>query len=207
MRLWNFLSITPDSGQMCLRFPSAIYRDRCTFLDLELVITCNRSQSKQWCPMWTFPPNHVQSLPANRSWPQYSLYPHATCSIVYILSNRVSGSWNIPSLKLSANFCHVLSVLFRYTEGTYISTILASLDFTSRSSDYVLSKAGLLSAKLSQTIIAWTQQWINTTQNHQILLAALITTRSIFVHVCQGERVKPTTLHCFLLEVYRRFPT
>ena len=49
------------------------------------------------------------------SWPQYSLYPHATSSIIYILSNRVRDSWNVPSLKLSANFHRVLSVIFRYT--------------------------------------------------------------------------------------------
>ena len=39
MRLWNFLSITPDSGQMHLHIASAIYRDTCAFLDLELVIS------------------------------------------------------------------------------------------------------------------------------------------------------------------------
>ena len=51
-------------------------------------------------------------------------------------------------LKLSANFCHELLVISRYTAGTHVSTVVAS-DFTSRSSDYILSKAGLFSTKLS----------------------------------------------------------
>ena len=72
---------------------------------------------------------------------------------MYILSNRVSDSQNVLSLKLSATFCRVLSIS-RYTVGTRISTIVASLDFTSRSSDYVLSKTGLYSTELSLNIIA-----------------------------------------------------
>ena len=42
MRPWNLLSATPDSGQMRPHFASAIYRDCCAFLDLGLVIMCNR---------------------------------------------------------------------------------------------------------------------------------------------------------------------
>ena len=120
------------------------------------------------CKLWEL----AQQRHQMESWPQYSLNPHATSSIIHILSNRVSDSWNVPSLKQSAKFCCVLSIIFRYTAGTHVSTVVTSLDFTSRSSDYVLSKAGLFSTKLSLTIIAWTQllqdimQWINTTQNH-----------------------------------------
>ena len=73
---------------------------------------------------------------------------------MYILPNRVSDSWNVPSLKLSATFCRVLSVIFRYTASTRVFTVVASLDFTSKSSDYVLSKAGLFSTKLTLSIIA-----------------------------------------------------
>ena len=36
---------------------------------------------------------------------------------------------------------------FRYTAGTRVFTVVASSDFTSRSSDYLLSKAGLFSTK------------------------------------------------------------
>ena len=46
---------------------------------------------------------------------------------MYIPSNRVSDNQSIPSLKLSA-----ISVIFRYTVGTRVSTVIASLDFTSR---------------------------------------------------------------------------
>ena len=56
---------------------------------------------------------------------------HASC-IVYIPSNHVSDSQNIPSLKLSAIFCRVLSVIFRYTAATLVSSVVASLDFTSK---------------------------------------------------------------------------
>ena len=48
---------------------------------------------------------------------------------------------------------YVLLIIFRYIVGTYVSTIVASSDFTSRSSDQILSKAGLFSTKLSLTII------------------------------------------------------
>ena len=79
---------------------------------------------------------------------------HATNFIIYILSNRVSDSRNIPSLKLSAIFWRVLSVIFRYTVGTHVSFVVASLDFTGKSPDYVLSKTGLFSTKLSLSIVA-----------------------------------------------------
>ena len=84
---------------------------------------------------------------------------HAISSIVYILSNHVSDSRNIPSLKLSATFCRVLFVIFWYTVGTRISTIVASLDFTSRSTDYVLIKAGLLSTTYFTRSKAMNQQY------------------------------------------------
>ena len=43
------------------------------------------------------------------------------------------------------NFHRVLSVIFRYTTGTRVSTVVAYSDLTIKSSDYVLSKAGLFS--------------------------------------------------------------
>ena len=67
-----------------------------------------------------------------------SLYmPHITGSIECILK-RVSNSWNVPSLKLSANICCVLLVIFRYKTETHVSTVVAlNSDFTSKSVDYV----------------------------------------------------------------------
>ena len=56
--------------------------------------------------------------------------------------------------------CYVLSVIFcfiRYTAGTCVFTIVVSLDFTSGSSDYVLSQPGLFSTKLTLSIIAQIQ--------------------------------------------------
>ena len=38
--------------------------------------------------------------------------------------------------------------------GTRVSTVVAFSNFSSKSSDYVLSKAGLFSTKLSLTIVA-----------------------------------------------------
>ena len=97
----------------------------------------------------------VRSLPVDRSWPQ-SVYATCTGSIECILCNCGSDSWKVPSLKLSANFCRV-SVIFRYSAGTRVSSVVVYSDFTSKSPDYVLSKAGLFSTKLSQTTIAWTR--------------------------------------------------
>ena len=159
-----------------------------------------------WCPIGTSTQNCIRSLPADRSWPQYSLYPHTTCSIVNILSNCVCDSWNVPSLKLSANFCHVLSVIFRY-----VSTVVASSDFTSRSFDYILSKVALFSTKLKPNyhclncaILQDTTQWIYT--KLPLFISFSGNQRSISVYVHRGKRVKPTIPHCFLLEVCRCFP-
>ena len=82
--------------------------------------------------------------------------PHAAGSVECLLSNCSSDNWNVPSLKLSANFCHALLVIFRYTAGTCVSSVVAYSDFTSKSPDCVLGKAGLFLTKLSQTISAWT---------------------------------------------------
>ena len=89
-------------------------------------------------------------LPTSMSWPQYNLYPHATCSIVYILSNGVRDTY------LRWNCVPTFAVYCRSFSGTQwvltFSAIVASSDFTSKSSDYVLSKAGLFSTKLSLSL-------------------------------------------------------
>ena len=41
-----FLSINPNSGQIRPHLASAIYRNCCIVLDLELVITCNRKSNE-----------------------------------------------------------------------------------------------------------------------------------------------------------------
>ena len=41
-----FLSINPNSGQIHPHLASAIYHNCCIFLDLELVITCNRKSNE-----------------------------------------------------------------------------------------------------------------------------------------------------------------
>ena len=64
--------------------------------------------------------------------------PHAINSIVYILSNHASDSRNVPSLKQSGIFC-CFSCHLEVHKGIHVSIVVASLDFTSRSSDYVLS--------------------------------------------------------------------
>ena len=78
----------------------------------------------------------------------------------------------------SANFCRVF---FRYSVGTRVTSVVAYSDFTSKSPDYVLSKAGLFSTKLSQTIMPWTLLFYNTetksplfsnfSRNHEMLSA------------------------------------
>ena len=64
-------------------------------------------------------------------------------SVYYLIVSATA-----PSLKLSANFCRVFLVIFRYTAGTRVSTVVAYSDFTSRSPDYVLSKSPFLVASL-----------------------------------------------------------
>ena len=55
--------------------------------------------------------------------------------------------------------------------GTHVSSIVASLNFTSKSSDYVLSKAGLFSTQLSLSIIEPKIQHLqDTTQIHKIAI-------------------------------------
>ena len=42
-------------------------------------------------------------------------------------------------------YCRVFSVIFRCSAGTRATSVVAYSDFTSKSPDYVLSKAGLVS--------------------------------------------------------------
>ena len=121
-------------------------------MDLELVITCNSKSIES-----IISDDVLQGLPLKIVFEVCLLtvadhnvvfyISHTSSSIVYILPNRVSDSQNVPSLKLSATFCRVVSVIFRYTVDAPISTDVASLDFTSRSSRYILSKTGLYPTK------------------------------------------------------------
>ena len=87
------------------------------------------------------------------SWKSRKLLPRGNFPL-YGICNCVSNSWNVPSLKLSPNFCTVLLVIFRYIAGTCVSTILACSDFTS--SSWLHSE--VFPTKLSLTVIAWTLQ-------------------------------------------------
>ena len=149
MRPWNFLSIAPDSGQMRPRFASTIYRDCCTFLDLELVITCNRKSIEVELGVVSY-----RDFPSKSHSKFACQLQLATVQLTYIqtlaylfcrLYTIQSCQWQLKRTfaETVCQLCLVLLVIFRYTAGTYISTIVACLDFTRRSSDYVLSKAGL----------------------------------------------------------------
>ena len=88
----------------------------------------------------------VRSLPVDRSWPQSAYMPHTTGSIECIL---------LWQQQLKRTFAETVSQLYivRYSAGTRVTSVVAYSDFTSKSPDYVLSKAGLFSTKLSQTIM------------------------------------------------------
>lgn len=53
---------------------------------------------------------------------------HATCCIEFVIVNCVNNSRNIPSLKLSANFCHVLLIICMHIVGTWVSNVVAYLN-------------------------------------------------------------------------------
>ena len=74
-----------------------------------------------------------------------------SCKYYLIMSATVKTylHWNCQPY-----FAVFLSIIFRYTAGTHVSSVVVFFYFTSKSSDYVLSKAGLFSTKLSLSIIA-----------------------------------------------------
>ena len=131
----------------------------------------------------------VRSLPVNRSWPQSAYMPHTILvqsSVYYCGSN----SWNVPSLKLSANFCRVFLVISRYySAGTRVTSIVAYSDFTSKSPDYALSKPGLFSTKLSQTIIAWTLLFYKTDTKSACFSSFSRNHKMVSAHARRGRRL------------------
>ena len=99
------------------------------------------------------------------SWKSRKLLPRGNFPL-YGICNCVSNSWNVPSLKLSPNFCIVLLVIFRYMAGTCVSTILACSDFTS--SSWLHSEGFSNQAKpnchcLNSASLQDVSHWINTT--------------------------------------------
>ena len=83
-------------------------------------------------------------MPTDLVGPSTAYIPHILLCIYYLKK--------ILLLELSANFCRALSVFFRYAVCTHVSTVEAYTAFIIRSCDYILSKAGLFSTKLSLTI-------------------------------------------------------
>ena len=95
---------------------------------------------------------HVRSLPVDHSRPQSAYMPHTTGSIECILlwQRQLKRTFTeTVSQPLPCIFGH-----FWNSAGTRVTSVVAYSDFTSKSPDYVLSKPGLFSTKLSQTIIA-----------------------------------------------------
>ena len=74
---------------------------------------------------------------------------YARQRVIYCVARRMEDILDEPSLKLSANYCRVFLVIFRYSVGTRVTSVVAYSDFTSKYPDYVLSKVGLVSTKLS----------------------------------------------------------
>ena len=66
-------------------------------------------------------------------------------SVYYLCQRQLKRTFT----ETVSQLLRVLLVIFRYTVGTHVSIIIAYSDFTSRSPDNVLSKAGLFSTKLS----------------------------------------------------------
>ena len=71
---------------------------------------------------------------------------HATC-IEFVIFNCVNNR-NLPSLKLSANFCNVLPIIFMHIVGTWVSTVIAYLN-TSKQVFLITSSLKQVCAKLN----------------------------------------------------------
>ena len=89
----------------------------------------------------------------------------------------------------SANFRRVVLVIFRYSAGTRITSIVAYSDFTSKSLDYVLSKGGLFSIKLSQTILPWTLLFYKTDTKSPFFSNFSRNHKMVSAHARQGKRL------------------
>ena len=143
----------------------------------------------------------IQSL-VNRSWLKSAYMPHATGSIKCILSSCSNHNWNVPSLKLSANFCRVLLVN-RYTTSTLVSSNVTYSDFIGKSPDYVLGKAGLFSTKLSVPELCYFTRY---TQSHHFLVASLDLVDYNHMrgsaHACQGKRLRTIVCYLEIAQVY-----
>ena len=73
---------------------------------------------------------------------------HATCCIEFVIFNCVNNNRNLPSLKLSANFCNVLPIIFMHIVGTWVSTVIAYLN-TSKQVFLTTSSLKQVCAKLN----------------------------------------------------------
>ena len=105
-----------------------------------------------------------------------------------------SDSWNVPSLKLSANFCCVL--LGTQQVPVFPALHVAYSDFTSKSPDYVLSKAPK-EDHIGQNVVyilkssALRYLWhVRTTTSYYVLLskAGLFSTKLSLPELCYFTR-------------------
>ena len=123
----------------------------------------------------------VPSLPVDRSLPQSAYMPHTTGSIECILlwQRQLKRTFTESvSQLLPCMFGHLYSA-----GGTCVISVVAYSDLTSKSPDYVLSKVGLFSTKLSQTIVPWTLF----SRNHEIVSAHARRDKRLLAMVAQSR--------------------
>ena len=139
--------------------------------------------------------NHVCAI--LRSHAPVAVQMYAQQRVIYSVARRMEDILDEPSLKLSANYCCVFLVIFWYSAGTRVTSIVAYSDFTSKYPDYVLSKVGLVSTKLSLPELGY---FARQTQSRHFFVASLVTMRW-FLHMRVG--VKDCTLQVRNLEITR----
>ena len=100
--------------------------------------------------------------------------------VIYCVARRMEDIFDEPSLKLSASYCRVFLVIFRYSAVTRVTSVVAYSDFTSKYPDYVLSKVGLVSTKLPLPELCYFAR--QTQSRHFLYVASLVTTRW-FLHM------------------------
>ena len=109
---------------------------------------------------------------------------YARQRVIYCVARRMEDIFDEPSLKLSASYCRVFLVIFRYSAVTRVTSVVAYSDFTSKYPDYVLSKVGLVSTKLSLRLFCKTDTkspfFCSFSHNHEMVSA----------HARRGERLR-----------------
>ena len=106
-------------------------------------------------------------------------YPYLVCIL-----------FGMPSLHLFTFLMFLKSCIIRYTAGklTRVFTVVAYSDFTSRSPDYVLGKAGLFSTKLSLPELCYFTSNESTLHKVAIFFVASLVTTRWFLHMRVGVK-------------------